>query len=341
MKKINTIKKLTAALMALAITSSLAACAPSTARGQEQEHEVKLTALSNFISEAEAREKATSYLNTGNAQIVSGETELDNGKYEFEIVDGDMEYTVEVDAKTGTVTEVESEPIQKAAPEVPPQTEPDIIPVDQAKALVLDYLGVASATFVNHETELDDGKYEFEVITGDYEYDIEVNARTGAIGEVDKEPVKKQPPATEPAPTEPKATEPAQPKFLTVSEAEAIALTYVNDASATVNRRETDLDDGKYEFEIRTQDYEYDIEVNARTGVIGEVDKEPVEKAASITMTEAKQIVRDHLKDADAVFTDAELDDGVYEFEVRSGKAEYEYEVDAVTGKILKAERDD
>lgn len=33
-----------------------------------------------------------------------------------------------------------------------------------------------------------------------------------------------------------------------------------------------------------------------------------------------------------------ELDDGVYEFEFTSGGIEYEYEVDAITGKVLEAD---
>ena len=338
MKKINTIKKLTAALMALTLSSSLAACAPSTARRSEQENTVKLTALTSFITEAEAEEKAKAYLNNGNAQIVSRETELDDGKYEFEIVDGDTEYNVEVDAQTGAVAEVESEPVEKPA-KPPVETAPQWISVDRAKVLALDYLGLNSATFVDQETELDDGKYEFEIRTNDYEYDIEVNAKTGAVVEVDKEPIQK--PAA-PKPTEPEVTEPAQPKVLTVQEAEAIALAHVNDSTAKVTERDTDLDDGKYEFEIRTNDYEYDIEVNAKTGAVVEVDKESIQKSADkLTMDEAKKIVREHLNDSDAIFTDAELDEGVYEFEVRSGRSEYDYEVDATTGKILKSEKDD
>ena len=46
------------------------------------------------------------------------------------------------------------------------------------------------------------------------------------------------------------------------------------------------------------------------------------------------------IKEADAVFTEqeCELDDGVYELEFTAGKFEYDVEVNAYTGKVIKAD---
>lgn len=58
-------------------------------------------------------------------------------------------------------------------------------------------------------------------------------------------------------------------------------------------------------------------------------------------MEEARAIVSDHLCDPEATFLNSERDDGHYEFDVLSNGSEYDYEIDAITGAVLKAELDD
>lgn len=59
-----------------------------------------------------------------------------------------------------------------------------------------------------------------------------------------------------------------------------------------------------------------------------------------IGLEKAKEIVLAQLHLSEAQFTDQEydLEDGVYELEFTVGGVEYEYEVDAVTGKVMKAD---
>ena len=61
-----------------------------------------------------------------------------------------------------------------------------------------------------------------------------------------------------------------------------------------------------------------------------------------IGVEKAREIVLAQLGLTDAQFSEGEydLDDGIYEFEFTAGGVEYEYEVDARTGKVLEAERD-
>ena len=128
--------------------------------------------------------------------------------------------------------------------------------------------------------------------------------------------------------------------------------------AAAVKELECDLewDDGRaiYEIEFKSGNKEYDYEVDALTGkvIAAGYDKDGWEddgkQAASgqkyITADAAKQAAFDHagVKAADAAQVKCELDkdDGVYEVEFKSGGVEYEYEINAVTGKVVKADRD-
>ena len=64
-----------------------------------------------------------------------------------------------------------------------------LIGIEAAKEIVLGQLGIdpASASFRDHEYELDDGVYELEFVYEGVEYDYEVDARTGKVLEADLE----------------------------------------------------------------------------------------------------------------------------------------------------------
>lgn len=339
MKNTNTIKKLTAALLALTLVLGLAACTTAHASSMDK------------ISVDGAKELALKQLEATEAKFIEHETELDDGKYEFEIIADGAKYDIEVSAATGKVLEIDRDGSLPAAPAetAPAPTAPTKLTIDEAKALILDYLGTSDAKFIERETERDDNEYEFEVITGSYEYDFEVNIFTGKITEIDRDlirtaPAETTPPETAPPETVPAAAAPAEaaPTRLTASDAKALVLSHLGTSDAKFIERETELDDGEYEFEVIAGDIKYDFEVGIYTGKVRETDREYLAPAAeTISMDEAKALVLAHLGDSSAAFTDAEMDDGVYEFEVRSGRMEYDYKVDAATGKILKAERDD
>lgn len=160
------------------------------------------------------------------------------------------------------------------------------------------------------------------------------------------------PVAVSPEPTV--STASSNTEQITLEQAKELVLQYLKAESGTFQEIDTDLEDGEYELEVTVDGNTYEFEINARTGEIKEfarehsvsTPKEPETPAQNtpastrIGMDAAKKIVREHLADDNAVFVEAELDDGKYEFEVYSGNMEYDYEIHATSGKILKVERE-
>ena len=298
-----------------------------------------------------------------------------------------------------------------------------ILTCEAAEAIALSNEGLTAAqvTGLVTEYEVDDGvkEYEIDFRSGDYDYDITVNAETGKITSRDKEydPVETvpaateapetEPPATEapaeksstskntssaktsastkksssaekatepketkPRETEPKATEaPAGEAIISASKAKSIALNHagVKSSKATNMRCEYEIDDGvkEYEVDFRSGDYEYDYTINAETGKITSHDKEydPIETKPKeteppateapaeekISASKAKSIALNHAgvssDEAKGMECEYDVDDGVkvYEISFRSGGYEYEYEINAVNGKIISwdKEKDD
>lgn len=107
-----------------------------------------------------------------------------------------------------------------------------------------------------------------------------------------------------------------------------------------------------YEVEFYFGSTEYSYDINATTGAIlkAEIDKNSVNlpdpDAAYIGKAKAKEIAFSAagIKEADAkkVKVDFDYDDGIakYEVDFHYDKNDYEYDIDALTGTILKAEKE-
>lgn len=65
----------------------------------------------------------------------------------------------------------------------------DYIGVSKAKSIALDRAGLSSANWVHAYLDHDDGRavYELEFVTSNYEYDVEIDARTGSVLDFDKD----------------------------------------------------------------------------------------------------------------------------------------------------------
>lgn len=110
-----------------------------------------------------------------------------------------------------------------------------------------------------------------------------------------------------------------------------------------------DKDDGidAYEVSFNANGYEYEYSIKAADGAVLECqiespdgEKVTADEALDIGQDKALAAALDHagLKKSDVEITKSkkDRDDGilVYEFEFRSSKAEYEYDIDAVTGGV-------
>lgn len=147
-------------------------------------------------------------------------------------------------------------------------------------------------------------------------------------------------------------------EIISLEEAKAHALNHagVKAADADFDDGELESDDGLvyYEIEFDTMDYDYEYKVDAVSGEILEEesqknddrkaendDKDTADKKEYISMNRAKEIAFKHagVNGKDVRFDEAEFDkeDGIpfYELEFEVNENEYEYEIHAVSGKVL------
>ena len=178
----------------------------------------------------------------------------------------------------------------------------------------------------------------------------------------------------EPAPAVTKAPSETQPSPLVeepLGEEEALALALkhagIQADQAEKVRAEADWEDGRavYEVEFVADGYEYEYEVDAYTGEIVKSEREkarPPRQSTARPKATAKPTAKDAAEtinrddalsaalknagispdDAGQVKVEKDREDGrtVYEVEFKADGYEYEYEIDAATGAVLKQERE-
>ncbi len=165
-----------------------------------------------------------------------------------------------------------------------------------------------------------------------------------------------------------KVNEPEKPVETTTNSAEkisrekakSIALNHAGLKEADVRELEIELDKEKgvllYEVNFESGKYDYEYDIDAITGAIKFSEKEPeveakvnkheikvettTNSAEKISREKAKSIALNHagLKEADVRELEIELDKEkgalLYEVNFESGKYDYEYDIDAITGAI-------
>ena len=253
------------------------------------------------------------------------------------------------------------------------------------------YAGTLAADSVTSETdpELDESPAHYEVelhhpTLGDFEYKVdaytgevlegapnilqssyvpasggeEVAAVQPAASETEVPASKAEVPAPEAAAPDsgaPSSTAAQQPAGAE-ERAKNAAFTHagVSAAGTTVTKCKLDWEDGRqvYEIEFWADGTEYDYEVEAATGVILKAEQKRDGRTAAggpasfIGEEAAKSAAFAHagVSAADAARVKCELDkdDGrwLYEIEFRQGGMEYDYEIDAATAEVLKAEQE-
>lgn len=266
--------------------------------------------------------------------------------YDIEFIAGANEYDYEIAVADGSILKKEVEP---ADPSKPSKPQPDVsgyISIDEAKAIALKKvsLDASKVTFKKAELDTDDRTphYDIEFVSGGYEYEFEIDAKSGKILEFDRERVDKKPSVD-------------TSKFISVEEAKAAALKRASlDASkVTFTKAELDIDDRTphYDIEFVSGGYEYEVEVNAKNGRIIDFDRElddskPADPSKYVSADAAKKAALDHagLTESQVTELETELDtDSLtahYDVEFKCGGFEYEYKINAKSGKVISFEKE-
>lgn len=230
---------------------------------------------------------------------------------------------------------------------------------ESAIEIALNHAGKTreEVTRLRNEYDVDDGvaSYEVEFVHADTEYAYDIQAETGAILKVETEKVQMQ------APQSGTETPSAAATRLTPEEAKTIALKHAGVSSPRELKVELDRENGQevYEIDFENETTDYDYTVDAYSGKVLKAEKETEKKPASgttekpsttptkptvISKDEAKSIALKHAgvsspRDLE-VERDRENGKEVYEVSFESGKTEYDYHIDAYSGKILKSEKE-
>lgn len=239
-----------------------------------------------------------------------------------------------------------------------------------------EYAGTLEADSVTSKTdpELDESPAHYEVelhhpTLGEFEYKID--AYTGAVlegapnilqstyvpasGDGESRPAAASPSAP-PAPSSTPASGGEAANGEESAKAAAFAHAGVAPENVTGLKVKSDWEDGVrvYEIEFWADGVEYDYEIEAASGTVLKAGQEWGGAASGGAQGSASLIGEDAAKAAalthagvdaqDVAYIRWELDqdDGVrlYEIEFTVGGVEYEYEIDAVTGAVRKAEQD-
>lgn len=142
---------------------------------------------------------------------------------------------------------------------------------------------------------------------------------------------------------------------ISAEEAKKIALDHagVKESDVTSIQTKQDIDDGNsiYEVEFYTADKKYDYDIKMDDGTVLKVDFEAIQNAngsngnqTQITEEEAMNIVLKKVDGAtkDMISMHQDVDDGMllYEGQLIYNGTEYEFEINAYTGDIIKWEQD-
>ena len=265
-----------------------------------------VAAPSASITPDEAKQAALDHAKLTAEQVVFTQAKLDydDGRavYDIEFYSGNKEYDYEIDAASGKVLEFDYDIENFDISSVQVK-----LSLDEAKAVALKNakLSENDVVFTKAKLDYDDGRavYDIEFYSGNKEYDYEIDANTGKILDRDIE--------------------------YKVSFFSRIVDFFKNMFSGKSGT-------------VSTPPAAADVTVEATSAA----SQEKPAASNRITLDQAKKVALDDAKltASDVTFTKAKLDydDGraVYDIEFYSGVKEYDYEIDAATGRILEKDID-
>lgn len=269
-------------------------------------------------------------------------------EYEVEFIYNGIKYMVDIDALTGDVKRIEKEDVTDNSAD-----DKNDIGRDAAIKAALAKAGLAdvatadlSMLFVKLDEEHGRIAYEVEFVYGGFEYEVTVSAENGSILDYEKDEDKKELTSLPEFDSE---------GYISEEEAKNIALAHAKLTKAGIMglRVMLERDDGRmvYEVEFYFVDSEYDYDIDAVTGEIISFDRD----AEHISLGEASVDIKDIISEGDArsaaiahavvsekdVYDfDIELDNDkgvlIYEIEFKCGDYEYEYDIAALDGSVIK-----
>ena len=299
-----------------------------------------------YITEAKAKEIMKTKV--GNATLVSFVFDKAENEYEADYRSGNIDYDITVDAITGKVKEFtkDTENDNTAPTTKPETTKPSTTYISEAKAKEIMKTKVGNATLVSFILDKVENEYEADYRSGNIDYDITVDAITGKIKEFSKD-VEEEYVAPTPKP------ETTKPSTTYISEARAKEIMKAKVGNATLVNFVFDKEDKEYEGDYRSGNIEYDITVDAVTGVVKEFSKDveneyvapttpqqPSTSTGYISESKARSIMLGKVSGATIVSFEFDREDNEYSGEMVKGNIEYDISVNAKTGAIIEFESD-
>ena len=308
------------------------------------------------IGVEKAKEAALSHAGVAESDTVFliAEADYDDGRkeYEVEFYAGGTEYDYTIDAASGRVLKFDTELEWYSADDDAGYGWQNVIGKQKAQEIALADAGVAAgdALHLIVKPDWDDGVriYEVEFYTASQEYDYEIHAETGDILSRDREAEWNGTAASGSSNT-------GSTTDIGKAKARSVALNHagISESDTSYIYAKKDWDDGRwvYDVEFWADGKEYDYEILASDGTILSYDYDAEYQwngssstsGDTISTEKVKSIVTDRAG-VSGTFRELKLerDDGrtVYEGEMRSGRTEYEFTIDAYTGAVLEWDTD-
>ena len=282
-----------------------------------------------YIGQEKAKQAAISHAGASADKLTEYEIELDfeHGVmvYEVEFKCEGFEYDYEIDAITGAVLKSEKEPDNDY---VPPRTD-----TAQPETGSSSQTGGNAPQIDNSSSPANNGNTP------------QTNQNPGQASSEDQN---------------------SKASYISEEQAKNAALSHAGVSANAITAYESDLDREHgimvYDIDFKCEGFEYDYEIDAATGSVLKNQKErdddyiPAQSGGSQTSggsgsyigeASAKEIAFTHAGvAANTVYEyESDLDEEhgtmIYEIEFKAGNYEYEYEIDAVSGSVLKYEWDE
>lgn len=145
--------------------------------------------------------------------------------------------------------------------------------------------------------------------------------------------------------------------LLSEAEAKKLALEHfkLGEDEVNFNKFKKELDDGLevFEMEFQTENENFEIELNAKTGEVLSYERDGIKSTGSsdspskdlLSEADAKDIALDYFKldSSEANFTkfEKDFDDGIeaYEIKLTSDREKFKIKIDALDGSVIKSEK--